>query len=92
MIDRLNTAQQALDRIRDQARRTAEQLEKATDIAAQRSERVEQLREQLARAEREADKAADDRDRLQHQAEELRKAQDSAEDAVSDALSRLAGS
>jgi hypothetical protein len=92
MIDRLNTAQQALDRIRDQARRTAEQLEKATDIAAQRSERVEQLREQLARAEREADKAADDRDRLQHQAEELRKAQNSAEDAVSDALSRLAGS
>jgi hypothetical protein len=92
MIDRLNTAQQALDRIRDQSRRTAEQLGRATETADQRAQRVDQLREQLDRAEREADKAVQEVRRLQKQAEELDKAKDSAEDAVSEAVSRLADS
>lgn len=91
LIDRLNSAQQALDRIRDQQRRNHEQQQKAQSLAGQRAERVDQLRDQLDRAEREARSATEDVQRLTDQADAIRKAERSAEDAVADALSKLAG-
>ncbi|SDS81436.1 hypothetical protein [Microlunatus soli] len=90
LIERLNTAQAALDRIRVQTERATERAAKAADTAAQRSTRVDELREQLDRAEREADAAAADRDTANDAVDDLRAAERAAEDAVSAALAALA--
>ncbi len=90
LIDRLNTAQQALDRVRDEQRRNEERRRQAQTVADQRSQRVDHLRRQLESAEREAQSAAEDLRQLHDRVHELRTAEGSAEDAVADALSQLA--
>jgi hypothetical protein len=90
LVQDLNTAQVALDRIRAKATGTTERLEKATEAVAYRTERVQDLQDQLKRAERELAKAHEQLDKLTGQQDELRDAEKAAEQAVSTALSRLA--
>lgn len=90
LVQELNTAQAALDRIRKKSASTDEQLAKASEAVEYRSERVQDLQDQLRRAERELDKAQQQLDKLTEQRDELSEAEQAAEQAVSTALSRLA--